>query len=85
MSVYFDLELGEAIRKAADEASLSVSAWLAQAAQARLKHKALGEFIAAWEEEFGEITDEELEEARADFARAKEMARKKAARRDARP
>jgi hypothetical protein len=43
MSVSFDLELGEAIRAAASDASQSVSAWLAQAARDRLRLEALGQ------------------------------------------
>lgn len=96
MSVSFDLELGEAIRTAAEEESLSVSAWLAEAARARLKNKLLGEAMDAWKAKYGDITEEELEEARADFALARKMAhekrerereqgRKKEARRGARP
>lgn len=63
MSVSFELELGEAIRTSAADAGLSVSAWLANAARDRLRLEALGRAVASWEEEFGPLTDEEVEAA----------------------
>ncbi|MBV8160628.1 MAG: hypothetical protein JO265_06860 [Acidimicrobiia bacterium] len=64
MSVSFDLELGEAIRTAANDAGQSVSAWLAQAARDRLRLEALGQAVVSWERAFGPLTDAEV--ARAD-------------------
>jgi hypothetical protein len=63
MSVSFDLELGEAIRSSATSASQSVSAWLAEAARDRLRAEALGEALAAWEQQYGALTDAEVAEA----------------------
>jgi len=63
MGVSFDLELGEAIRGAANEAHQSVSAWLAEAARDRLRLEALGQAVASWEQEFGPLTDAEVAEA----------------------
>ena len=63
MSVSFDLELGEAIRTSAAGGNQSVSAWLAEAARDRLRLEALGEAIAAWEQEFGALTEAEVTEA----------------------
>ncbi len=60
MSVSFDLELGEAIRRSATDSSQSVSAWLAAAARDRLRLEALGDAIVAWEREFGALTDTEV-------------------------
>jgi predicted component of type VI protein secretion system len=60
MSVSFELTLGDAVKKAAAKRSLSVSAWLAQAAQDRLRNEALGEALEAWERKFGKLTAEEL-------------------------
>ena len=60
MSVSFDLDLGEAIRTSAARGSQSVSAWLGAAARDRLRNEALGEAVAAWEQEFGALTDEEV-------------------------
>jgi hypothetical protein len=70
MSVSFDLELGAAIKKSAAKSSMSVSAWLADAARERLRRQALGEAIEAWEERFGPLTDEEIREADARLERA---------------
>jgi hypothetical protein len=64
MSVSFDLELGEAIRGSAQEANMSVSAWLAEAARDRLRLEALGQAVASWEREFGLLTEADV--ARAD-------------------
>jgi hypothetical protein len=63
MSVSFDLELGEAIRSSAAGEGRSVSAWLAEAARDRLRLEALGDAVAAWEEQFGPLTDAEVAEA----------------------
>lgn len=63
MSVSFDLELGEAIRTSAGASSQSVSAWLAEAARDRLRLEALGEAVAAWEEQYGALSDAEVAEA----------------------
>jgi hypothetical protein len=63
MSVSFDLELGEAIRMSANDAHQSVSAWLAEAARDRLRLQALGQAVASWEQQFGELTDDEIARA----------------------
>ena len=63
MSVSFDLELGEAIRSSAAGEGRSVSAWLAEAARDRLRLEALGGAVAAWEEQFGPLTDAEVADA----------------------
>ena len=60
MSVSFDLELGEAIRGSAQEANMSVSAWLAEAARDRLRLEALGQAVASWEREFGLLTEADV-------------------------
>ena len=63
MSVSFDLELGEAIRSSAAGEGRSVSAWLAEAARDRLRLEALGDAVAAWEGEFGPLTEDEVADA----------------------
>jgi hypothetical protein len=75
MSVSFDLDLGEQIRSAAQAESLSVSAWLAEAARDRLRNDALAHAIEMWEEEFGPITEDELKEAGQLFEKARRLAR----------
>jgi len=79
MSVSLAPELDHAVREAAGRAGMSLSAWLAQAAEAKLRqdrddrileeaaHKrrmqALGEYLDDWEAEHGAFTEEELAEA----------------------
>ena len=63
MSVSFDLELGESIRRSASTANRSVSAWLAEAARDRLRIEALGEAMGAWEKEYGPLSETEVAEA----------------------
>ena len=60
-----DPRLGDDVRAAAERAGVSVSAWLAEAAAARLRRQALGEFLAGWEAKHGAITAGELAKARA--------------------
>lgn len=79
----FAPELREAVREAADEAGLSLSEWLAQAAEANLRadgqarileeaaHKrrmeGLGKFLDEWQAEHGAFTEEEMARARRDL------------------
>lgn len=67
MSVSMDPALGDDIRAAADRAGLSVSAWLAQAAAARLRWQALADFLSGWQAKHGPITAAELAKARAEL------------------
>jgi hypothetical protein len=72
MSISFAPELDDAVRDAAERAGMSLSAWLAEAARAKLRaeedegeaHKrrmrGLGEFLDEWEAEHGSFTEEEL-------------------------
>lgn len=68
-SVSFDPDLGRAIRDAADADDASVSAWLAEAARARLRTLVLGSVLDETLRELGLTEDEVLEAAR--LARAK--------------
>lgn len=70
MSVSFDLRLGEAIRTSASAAHQSVSAWLAEASRDRLRLQALGEAIAAWENQHGALTELEVADAEQALERA---------------
>ena len=70
MSVSFALELGEAIRTSATRAGQSVSAWLGDAARDRLRLEALGEAVAAWEDEYGPLTEAEVAAAHRSLERA---------------
>lgn len=50
-------EIGSAVRQAAAERGVSVSAWLADAAADRLRNELLGKALDAWEAEDGAFTD----------------------------
>jgi hypothetical protein len=79
MSVSFDLKLGAAIKKSAARSSLSVSAWLAEAARDRLRRQALGEAIETWETTHGTLTEAELADAERQLDRAAKRRTKKRA------
>jgi hypothetical protein len=67
MSISLDPSLGDDVRAAAARAGVTVSAWLAAAARARLRREALRELLVDWQAEHGEITAEELAHARAEL------------------
>lgn len=67
MSVSFAAELGGAVRAAAAEAGVPLSAWLAEAAARRLRAEALAAFLAAWEDQHGELSAAELTRAEAEL------------------
>lgn len=63
ISISLDGPLGAAIRAAAREAGQPVSAWVAEAAQAKLRSVALRQFLDEWQAENGAFTEAELEAA----------------------
>jgi hypothetical protein len=65
LSVTLEAELGAAVRDAAARAGMSVSAWLASAAEAHLRHQRLGVALDAWEADAGALSDEDLDAAAA--------------------
>lgn len=71
MSVSFDPELGEAIRVAAAKVGQPVSTWVADAAAHKLRNEALGEFLDAYEAEYGAFTPEEIAQAEAELRAAR--------------
>jgi hypothetical protein len=63
-AVSFDAELAAEVADAAKaETEGNVSAWLANAARAELRRKAMRDAVAAFEAEHGAITEAELAEA----------------------
>ena len=66
-SISLDPGLGDAVRAAARRAGTSLSAWLGEAAAARLRSEALADWLADWQAEHGEITADELARARAEL------------------
>lgn len=63
MSVSLALSLSSAVRDAAEQSGETLSGWLADAAQTKLRAQALVEFLDVWESENGALTEEELREA----------------------
>ncbi|HTU08814.1 MAG TPA: hypothetical protein VMG13_24920 [Trebonia sp.] len=79
LSVTFAPELGEAVRAAAEQAGLSLSDWMARAAEAKIqadwearilkeaeqerRFEALREALDEYHAEYGPFTDEQMAEA----------------------
>ena len=63
LSISFDSDLGDAVRGAANHKGSSLSAWLADAAAAKLRAEALADYLEHWEAEHGELTADELARA----------------------
>lgn len=74
LSLTLDPDLGAAVREAAAAERRSVSSWLADAAEMRLRHQRLGAALDAWEAENGALTEAELAAARREVAEAAENA-----------
>ncbi len=58
-------DLIQEIRESATECEQSVSAWVREAAEVRLKRVALGKFLADLDAELGPVSDEALARAAA--------------------
>jgi hypothetical protein len=67
LSVSFAPDLGDAVRDAARHSGSSLSAWLADAAAAKLRAQALADYLEDWERRNGPLTPEELAKASADL------------------
>lgn len=63
MSVSLARSLSDAVRDAAEQSGETLSGWMADAAQTKLRARALDDFLDAWESENGAITDGELHDA----------------------
>lgn len=70
MSISMGPQLGDEVRVAAERAGVSVSAWLAEAAAARLRKQALADFLSGWQAKHGKITAAEIAKARAELGYA---------------
>jgi hypothetical protein len=65
LAISLDDRLAKEVRRAAKaEARGNISAWLADAARLRLRQIAAKEALRVYENEAGEITDEELRQVR---------------------
>lgn len=65
VTVSLESDLAAAVREAADDDSLNISAWFAEAARRRLASRGLRDVIADWEAEHGAFSEQELDAARA--------------------
>jgi hypothetical protein len=68
LSISFDPDLGDAVRGAARHRGSSLSAWLAEAAAAKLRAEALADYLDDWESSHGPLTAAELTAAAAELA-----------------
>jgi post-segregation antitoxin (ccd killing protein) len=78
LSVTVDPEIAREVRQAASDLGVSVSSWVGDAIEARLRNHRLREALDAWEAEDGPLTEEELAAAERLFAEAEAKIRSKA-------
>jgi hypothetical protein len=76
LAVSFDAALARRVRRAAGKEP--ISAWLADAAQRKLRAQGLLDTVREWEEEHGEITMDELRaiERKVERARGRSRSRR---------
>jgi hypothetical protein len=67
LSVSFAPHVGDAVREAAHARGSSISAWLEDAAAAKLRSQALAEYLREWEAEHGTLSEDELARAAAEL------------------
>ncbi len=67
LSISLAPDLGDAVRDAARRRGASLSAWLAEAAAAKLRAEALADYLDHWEVQHGAITGDELARAAAEL------------------
>lgn len=67
LSISLDPDLGDAVRDAAKHRGSSISAWLAEAAAAKLRAEALTDYLRDWEAKNGPFTSDELAAAAAEL------------------
>jgi len=63
MSLSFPPDVGEEMRRAAHRSGMSVSAWVTDAARAKLRREALGAALEDYQAEHGRFTAAEIAEA----------------------
>jgi predicted transcriptional regulator len=69
VSISLNSGLEEEVRRLAQAAEVTVSAWFAQAAEERIRRERWNEFLSDWEAEHGALSEEEYRNA-ADRLRA---------------
>ena len=63
VTISIDPDLYAALRSNAESKGMTVSSWVSEAAEEKLRQQAWDEYMAAYQEEFGEITQEDVERA----------------------
>lgn len=63
MTISLDPDLYAATKADAERKGMSVSSWMSEAAAEKLRQQAWEEYMASYEAEFGEITQEDAERA----------------------
>lgn len=61
LSISVDEDVAELVREAAAKEGITVSAWITNAAQDRLRNLLLGKFLDELFEEIGPMSDEEMD------------------------
>jgi hypothetical protein len=80
LSVTVDPKVAREVRHAASDRGISVSSWVAEAIEARLRSHRLREALDAWEAEDGPLSEQELAEADRILDEAEQRAAARAAR-----
>lgn len=65
ITISLDAELARTLREVAERDGLSISRWVAEAIEDRVRNHLLGVALDAWEAEDGPFTEEELARAAA--------------------
>ncbi len=73
LSISLDSELAASVRVAASEQGVSVSTWLAEAAQARVRQRRLREALDVFASEEGELDPAEIDRLIADSRRTSQV------------
>jgi hypothetical protein len=60
VTISLDPDLYAAARANAESKGMTVSSWMSEAAEEKLRQQAWDEYMTAYQEEFGEFTEEEL-------------------------
>lgn len=60
VTISLDPDLYAAIKADTESKETSVSSWLSDAAAEKLRRQAMDQYLAAYQEEFGEFTEDEL-------------------------
>jgi len=73
LSISLDAELIARVRAAANEQGVSVSTWLAKAAEAQVRQRLLREALDAFAAEIGELSQEEVDRLIAESRRTSRL------------